>query len=239
MALPRLLILKTGSTAPQVVHEWGDYEAWFIRTIGSPDRFTVVAPVQGERLPDVSLFDGVLVTGSPLSVCQPEPWMKELAATLLDWSLAGRAVLGVCFGHQLLSHAAGTPVIRNPNGREMGTVEVTLTAEGLRDPLFAGLDGTVRIQTTHSDIASGLPAGTTLLATNANTAVQAATFGPRARGVQFHPEISAPTMRSMIHARREILAAEGIDATLRSAAVTETSAGAAILRNFEERFVRQ
>lgn len=237
MPQPRLLILKTGSTAPAVVAEHGDYEQWFIRTMGSPDRFVVAAPVLGEPLPAIAGFDGVIVTGSPLSVCQPEPWMESLAATLLEWSLAGRAVLGVCFGHQLLSHAAGTPVLRNPRGREIGTIEVTLTPAGQTDPLFAGLGPTLKVQTTHSDIAGGLPRSTVLLAENGFSPVQAATFGPRARGVQFHPEISAATMRSLIRARREVLSGEGIDPVQREQAVVETPAGALMLRNFEERLV--
>jgi GMP synthase (glutamine-hydrolysing) len=236
MRRPRFLLLKTGTTAPAVATAHGDYDQWFIRTLGSPERFQVAEIFQGQALPDPRGFDGVLVTGSPLSVCAPAPWMEVAASTLREWAESGRAVLGVCFGHQLLCHAFGTPVIRNPQGREIGTVTVELTEAGRSDPLFAGIPPAFPIQTTHTDIASGVPDGTSLLARNAQTVVQAAAFGPRARGVQFHPELDAATMRTIIRSRAEVLRGEGIDPATTEAAVREAAAGPLLLRNFEERF---
>jgi GMP synthase (glutamine-hydrolysing) len=231
-----MLIVKTGTASPDLVREHGDYERWFIRALGDPDRFSVVAAFRGEALPDPSGFDGVIITGSPLSVCDPAPWMETTASTLREWVSGGRAVLGVCFGHQLLSHAFGTPVIRNPKGREIGTIGVTLTPEGRADPMFEGLGRTLTVQATHTDIPGEVPAGTRLLATNANTLAQALWFGPRARGLQFHPEMAPETMRSLLRSRREILAREGIDGEAKERDVVASATGIDLLRRFEERF---
>jgi GMP synthase (glutamine-hydrolysing) len=233
---PRILIVKAGTAAPEIVREHGDYDQWFIRAMGEPTRFSVVEAFLGKPLPDPAGFDGVIVTGSPLSVCDPSPWMQTAGAKLREWVEGGRAVLGVCFGHQLLSHAFGTPVIKNPNGREIGTIEVALTPEGASDLLFEGLGSSLVFQATHTDIPSEVPAGTRLLATNANTVAQALWFGRRARGVQFHPEMSPATMRSLLRSRREILAREGIDGEARERAVLATETGVELLRRFEERF---
>ncbi len=236
MIAPRILIVKAGTAAPEIVREHGDYDEWFIRVLGKPERFTVVAAFREEPLPDPKPFDAVIVTGSPLSVCEPAPWMTSTAVTLREWAEGGRALLGVCFGHQLLSHAFGTPVIRNPNGREIGAIDVALTPEGRADPLFEGLGASIHIHATHTDIPSGVPAGTRLLATNANTKPQALWFGPRARGVQFHPELRPETMIALLRSRREILAREGIDGPERERAVSSEGVGPAILKRFEERF---
>lgn len=236
MRRPRLLLLKTGATAAEVAAIHGDYDRWFIRTLGEPDRFRVVEVFRGEPLPDPGQFDGVLVTGSPLSVCAPTPWMTAAAFRLRDWCEKGHAVLGVCFGHQLLCHAFGTPVVRNPRGREIGTITVELTDEGRADLLFAGVAPRFQIQTTHTDVGPAVPAGSTLLARNAHALVQALSFGRRARGVQFHPELDAETMRALIHARAEVLRWEGLDPVALEAAVQPTEGGPQLLRNFEERF---
>src|SRR6266851_2614330 len=73
-------------------------------------------------------------------------------------------VLGVCFGHQLLGFAYGSKVILNPEGREIGSIQVELTPEGRTDRLFANLPQVFWIQTTHQDIVSTLPNGARHLA---------------------------------------------------------------------------
>jgi GMP synthase (glutamine-hydrolysing) len=234
---PRILIIKTGSATPIITEQHGDYDRWFVEALGTPERFTVAEVFKGDALPSLEGFDGAIVTGSPLSVCEPAPWMEATAALLREWAERGEALLGVCFGHQLLSHAFGTPVIKNPNGREIGTIEIELTDAGKADPLFEGLGPKLQFQATHTDIAGAQPAGTTLLAVNSNTAVQAARFGPRTRGVQFHPELPPAAMRTLIGSRLEIISREGLDGRVIAARVAETPLGAELLRRFEERIV--
>ena len=54
---------------------------------------------------------------------------------------------------------------------------VRLTAEGERDPLFAGLASPLLVQQTHEDHVAALPAGATLLAGNELSPVQAFAWG--------------------------------------------------------------
>lgn len=209
-----ILIVKTGTTEPKVVERYGDYDDWFLQALGPA---TVVAPFEGQGLPDGDRFDGVLLTGSPLSVRDEAPWMEALGR----WTLAlTKPVLGVCFGHQLLGEALGGRVERNPLGGEMGTVDVELNDAGRADPLFAGLPSTLRVQQTHRDILVLAPPDAELLGGNANTAWQ--TFRYRnIRCVQFHPELRPPYLRSLLEVR-------GIDAT-----VDDHDHGPRILRNWE------
>ena len=135
MKNPRLLIVQTGTTT---LH--GDYPAWFEKALGFA--MPVVRAHQGEKLdPQRHRPEGIIVTGSPLSVTERAPWMLRLGDDLLRIGARGVPVLGVCFGHQLLARAAGGDVVLNPRGREIGTVRVQLTPAGRRDPLFAWVGG--------------------------------------------------------------------------------------------------
>jgi GMP synthase (glutamine-hydrolysing) len=232
----RVLIIQAGSADPSVRERFGDYTDWFGRLIAPRAAFRVTRPYE-QKLPDLAGFDGVLMTGSPRSVTEHEPWMDEAAAYLLD-AARTRPVLGVCFGHQLLARALGGRVERNPRGREAGTVEVSLTEEGTRDSLFHGSPGTIAVQQTHEDHVPELPPGATLLATNAMSPIQAYAVGDALRCVQFHPEIDADRSRFLNEVRRERLdqqAPGGSCAVLGSIRVTPE--GERVLQNWLTRFV--
>ena len=176
---------------------------------------------------------GIIVTGSPLSVMDEAPWMLQLGADLLQAGSRGTPVLGVCFGHQLLARAASGRVVLNPRGREIGTVEVRLTDAGLRDPLFASWadSAVVEVQATHMDAVDPLPASATLLASNENCAAQAFRLSETVAGVQFHPELWPEALRDLILSRKDKLLAEGRDVAALVAAVHEVKA-AALLHAF-------
>ncbi|HVE87498.1 MAG TPA: glutamine amidotransferase [Myxococcales bacterium] len=206
-----VLMLKPGEAAEPIRLEVGDYDRWFQGALGGgPYRFHVVRPYLGEALPrNVRDHDAVIVTGSPLSATAPTAWMKELAGYMVDAAERRVPVLGVCFGHQLLGMVMGVPVVKSPAGREIGTVEVALTEEGWRDPLFEGLPARFPIQTTHEDVVPVLPPGARLLAKNEAAAVQAMALGKYLRGVQFHPELSAEGVKSVIRSREAAIDREG------------------------------
>ena len=228
LSIARLLIVQTGST-----HLHGDYPRWFERALGF--EMPLIRAHAGERLEsalDRVRPQGIIVTGSPLSVIEKAPWMLQLGDDLLRVGACGTPVLGVCFGHQLLARAAGGDVVQNPRGREIGTVRVQLTEAGRKDVLFAWAGGPeIDVQATHVDAVDPLPAGATVLASNENTAAQAYRLSETVAGVQFHPELWAAAMRDLILSRREKLAAEGRDADALAARVHEVEADA-VLRAF-------
>lgn len=237
MKRPTFLIVKTGSAHADVVRDHGDYDRWFTRAMGAPERFRVAHVAEGEPFPSTQGIDGILVTGSALSACSPESWMVATGDRLREEAARGKPVLGICFGHQLLATAHGTPVIVNPRGREIGTVTVSLTQAGQDDPLFAGLGPQLRVLATHTDVVSKVPAGATLLATNENSPVQALAYGSKIRTLQFHPELTAGALTSLLRTRFEPIRAEGLDPEAIERGIEPTPAAAMVLRNFEERFV--
>ncbi|MCE9667533.1 glutamine amidotransferase [Myxococcus stipitatus] len=241
-----VLLLKAGDAAEHVRRSVGDYEQWFLRTIGlSGYRFDILPVHRDAPLPpDASGYDAVLMTGSPLSVTQLAPWMTRAADFMLTAAERGRPVLGVCFGHQLLARAYGGHVARNPEGRETGTVTVSLTDAGRADALFDGVPEHFEAQATHEDVVIQVPEGARVLAGNRNTAAQALAFRANVRGVQFHPEAPPEALRAVIEARCEGLEAEAVSRGERPgqcvprllSGLRPTPAGPRILLNFLERF---
>src|SRR2546421_1706365 len=223
LSVARLLVVQTGST-----HLRGDYPRWFEGGLGF--EMPVVRAHAGERLGpalDRVRPQGIIVTGSPLSVIEKTPWMLQLGDDLLRAGERGTPVLGVCFGHQLLALASGGDVVQNPRGREIGTVRVQLTDAGRKDLLFAWTGGPeIEVQATHVDAVDPLPAAATVPASNENTAAQAYRLSETVAGVQFHPELWAAAMRDLILSRRDKLAAEGRGADAPAARVHEGEAGA-------------
>jgi GMP synthase (glutamine-hydrolysing) len=229
------LIVKTGGTMPGLRAQRGDYEEWIAAGMGlSPRNVDVVAVAQGEKLPAPESPAGVVVTGSSAMVSHREPWSERTAEWLARAALGGTAVLGICYGHQLLAHALGGEVGRNPRGREIGTVVVRSLDPAQRDPLFGVWSEAEPAHVTHLESVLALPAGAVRLAESDLDPVQAFSVGERAWGVQFHPEFDADVVRAYLTERREAARAEGLDADALLADVREAPGGPRLLRRFAE-----
>jgi GMP synthase (glutamine-hydrolysing) len=207
-SLPRFLIVRTGSTAPEVQRGHGDYDRWFRDALTGHDLAFDLRDATKSEIPEPSSHAGILVTGSVKSVLRPEAWMETLSSFLRRVEDLGVPTLCVCFGCQILARARGGRVVLSPEGFEIGAVEVTLTAAGRLDPLFEGLPSTLPVLATHEDRVETLPPGGVLLAGNDSAPIQAFRAGESVWGVQFHPEATVGILRELILLRRDRLEAE-------------------------------
>jgi len=227
------LIVKTGTTLPELVARRGDYEDWIREGLGVPlSRVRVVRVYEGAALPDPRGFAGVVVTGSSALVSEREPWSERTAAWLLGVVEARVALLGICYGHQLIAQALGGRVGANPRGREIGSARVRLDPASAGDPLLGGLGETLWVHTTHVESVLELPPGVRCLGGNRADPHHVVAIGARCWGVQFHPEFDADVMRAYLEGRRELLEGEGLDVGRLLAEVRGSSDGTALLRRF-------
>jgi GMP synthase (glutamine-hydrolysing) len=203
------LILETGTPiAPLRRH--GSFGHWIRVAAGLHGRQVRACRVlDGEPLPDAADFAGVLVTGSGAMVTERAQWSERSADWLREAAHAGHALLGICYGHQLLAHALGGQVDYNPRGREMGTVAVTTAPDAAHDPLFAGIGDAFAAHTTHLQTVLAPPPQARVLAHSERDACQAFRWGAATWGLQFHPEFSTGMMRGYIQARSDALETEG------------------------------
>lgn len=171
----------------------------------------------------------MIVTGSSASVTDREPWVVETEARLAAQVASNTPVFGICFGHQLLGQALGGRVVKNPRGRQIGTVEAQVSGD---DPLFAGSSLPFRANTSHRDVLAELPPGARSVGTTPLDPHAFVRFGERAFGAQVHPEFDALTMRAYVEERREILAGEGFEVDALLGRVQDAEASAAVLARF-------
>jgi GMP synthase (glutamine-hydrolysing) len=228
--VPTIGVLRPGSTFPGMIDRFGDYDAWFARALEPAGVRITVHDVVVSPPPDHDSAGGWMITGSRSSLTAPEPWAEPLMGWIREATAREVPLLGVCYGHQAVCAALGGRVVRHPEGWEIGTVSVELTAAGRDDPLFAGFPERFLVQTTHEDHVTELPAGAVLLAGNVHSPVQAAAIGPRTRTVQFHPEVTTPIAADFVARRRDQLA--------RDTVVVDALLASRVLTNFVDAFVR-
>ncbi|WP_197728173.1 type 1 glutamine amidotransferase [Rhizobium leguminosarum] len=140
---------------------------------------------------DISGHDALVVLGGEQSALDDEthPYLPELVRLTRCFGDAGKAVLGICLGSQILARAYGAD---NHLGIacEFGWHGIGVTAEGRADPLLSALGGEFTIFEWHADTFS-LPEGAVRLASSPVAENQAFRIGRAVYGTQFHFEANA------------------------------------------------
>jgi GMP synthase (glutamine-hydrolysing) len=177
-----------------------EYEA-FVRFSGLTDRELRRVRLEAAPLPDLDLDDwsGIVVGGSPFTSSDPEPDKSpvqrrveaELDGLIAEVVRRDLPFLGACYGVGALSRYQGG-VVDGTYAEPVGPIEVSLTEDGLSDPLLAGLSPSFTAVVGHKEACRALPPGTTLLATAASCSVQMFRVGTNVYATQFHPELDLP-----------------------------------------------
>jgi GMP synthase (glutamine-hydrolysing) len=166
---------------------------------------------RGDALPD-GLDDAaaLIVLGGGMNALDDagHPYLARAAALLAESVRAGRLTLGVCLGAQLLARGLGARVYSGP-APELGIVPLFVNPLGMADPLLSTCAGQSLLQ-WHYDTFE-LPDGAELLASSELFPHQAFRVGPRAWGVQFHPECDLAMRADWAARGRDELRAAGVD----------------------------
>lgn len=228
-----VLIIKTGNTIPQLQEQGVDFEDWFQNGMGLNQAQTLVVSVHnGEGLPDATSVSAVVITGSPAYVTDLAQWNYIAADFLREAYAAGLPILGICYGHQLIAWAFEGSVDFHPQGREIGTVPVTLNKAASSDELLRGLPRQITVNASHQQSVIDLPPGAVRLVSNEFDPNHGFRLGNQTWGFQFHPEFDKRITQAYIRARQDDINSEGLNAASLLEAVTETPESADILRRF-------
>ena len=142
------------------------------------------------RLPaSAADHDGMVVLGGVMNAHEDAqyPHLGETAGLIRDFHAAGKPVLGLCLGAQLIARAFGKEAFRHTVS-EMGFIRLDFTRAAAADPLLAGMRSPLWLMQWHDD-SFDMPDGAELLMTSATCRNQAFRLGEATWGFQGHPEV--------------------------------------------------
>ena len=177
----KIIILDFGSQTTQLIG----------RRVRELDTFCEIMPYNKFPKDDPSVI-GVILSGSPFSVHDPEAFKVDLL------QFVGRIpVLGICYGAQFISHTLGGRV-EKADSREYG--RANLQTVDTTNPLFKGFEQQSQVWMSHGDTITAIPEGFEVIGSTRD--VKNAAFwceNPIVDGksanrksiwaVQFHPEV--------------------------------------------------
>lgn len=179
---PRVLVIQHEEDDP--VHLMG---TWMTGV-----DLTVCRPYDGDEVPaSLDGFDGMIVMGGAMGAHddQKAPWLPAVRDLIRSAAERKTPTLGICLGHQLCAVAFGGDIVVNPNGRQLGLLDVGWSADAVDDDLVGGLLEPRRALHWNDDVVAVLPRGARRLATASGGEVQAVRYAPTVWGIQWHPEV--------------------------------------------------
>jgi GMP synthase (glutamine-hydrolysing) len=153
---------------------------------------------QNEPLPPLSQVTHLIVLGGPMGVHDDQrfPWLKEEKRFIREVIDAGKSVLGVCLGAQLIAAALGAAVYKNPFP-EIGWFPIHKSREASSDAAAAFLPSSLDVLHWHGDTFD-LPHGARCLAHSEACRHQGFYLNRRIVGLQFHLETTPESLGALI-----------------------------------------
>lgn len=196
----KLAILETGRPPGRLAEEFGDYPAMFEGMLGNGFEVRSFDAQAGELPHDPTAFDAFLITGSPAAVYDPLPWIDPLQKFIRD--AKNSAMVGICFGHQIMAEALGGHVEKSEKGWGAGLHRYEIVR---REDWMDGT-GSIAIPASHQDQVVVQPPNTEVIASSDFTPFACLSWTDRrAISFQFHPEFSPAFARALIAKRYDIV----------------------------------
>lgn len=165
----KILILDFGSQYTQLI----------ARKIRELNVYCEIHPYN--KIPNLESVKGVILSGSPFSVCQKEALIPDL------FNIKGQLpLLGVCYGAQFLANNYGGEV-KNSNSREYGRANLNFIDN---NKLFKDIPLNSQVWMSHGDSITKLADNYKIIASTNNVKIAAFKINNEdTYGIQFHPEV--------------------------------------------------
>lgn len=183
-------ILQTGLVPENLVEEHGEYPEVFMKFLtGYGFEFDSYSVVRGEFPSGPEAADGWLITGSRHGVYEDHPWIAPLEDLIRRAVAAGKPIVGICFGHQIIAQALGGRVEKYDGGWAIGPQDYDLNGQN------------ITLNAWHQDQVITPPDGAKTVGSNAFCTHAALLYPGKAYSVQPHPEFSDAYTQDLIDTR--------------------------------------
>ena len=174
--LDKILIIDFGSQFTQLI-------ARRIRELGV---FSEIISHKKIKLKDIDqTIKGIILSGGPLNVYQINKYSFD--KKIINLSIP---ILGICFGHQILSKLNGGRVKQSKH-REFGLANIYKKNESLLTKNFFNNQKSKKVWMSHADQVSKLPKNFKVIASSTNSKFAIVeNKSKKFYGIQFHPEVT-------------------------------------------------
>ena len=151
-----------------------------------------------DLLPGVNEIDGLIVMGGPMSVHDELlfPWLRDEKRFIREVIDAGKRVMGICLGAQLIAQSQGAEVYKNAE-KEIGWFPIRMNPKAGKSSVMDGMADESTVFHWHGDTFD-LPEDAELLALSEGCRQQAFSLGDTVLGLQFHLEITETGIGKLI-----------------------------------------
>lgn len=205
----RIGLLQCDDVAEELRERHGNYPQMFAELLERPAaeqgielQWRVWRCLDGDIPDDIEAVDAWLTTGSKFGVNDGHAWVARLEDFVRDLWQAGKPLVGICFGHQLIARALGGEVIKSPKGWGVGVSfnQVSEQTDWMT-PASNGLD----LLVSHQDQVIRLPPDSRVLGGSPFCPNYLFQMGECFLGVQGHPEFRPEYSRDLMELRRGLV----------------------------------
>lgn len=153
---------------------------------------------RGDSAPDLGSFDALIVMGGPMGIYDEaiHPWLADEKILIKNAIAAGKIVLGICLGAQLIADVLGAKVTRNAH-KEIGWLPIAINTDATTHPIAQAFARNPNVFHWHGDTFA-LPPGAVHLASSEGCANQAYAYKDQVFGFQFHLETTPASAQALI-----------------------------------------
>jgi len=199
----KITILQVGQTPKAMIGKFAPYHEMFgamFSAVGANFTYQVVDVLHGQNVPDPGDVQAAVVTGSAASVYEDLEWMEPIREFIRSAHQSNLAMLGICFGHQIIADTLGGVVEKSDKGWGVGRHIYQVKND---NALSKNLPGELAVPASHQD--------QVIVAPKEAKVFLASKFTPNAGlvydngttlSVQPHPEFSAAYASGLCEMRR-------------------------------------
>lgn len=186
-----LCITHANFETPGVIEDWANQRKY---------QFTICKPYKGENCLAHTNFNFLIIMGGPQSPTELEkyPYLKDEIKLVQQAVQENKIALGFCLGAQIIGEALGGKTTKSPE-KEIGVFPITLTTEGMNDPLTKDLPLKFPVIHWHNDM-PGETKDSVILADSEGCPRQIIRYSNFVYGFQCHMEITKAGIETMIEA---------------------------------------